>query len=257
MLTSKDITFCCLGYVQHCLCAISFALLAAATKARISTHNWNVSKRVVAELNYRAPLFSSSSPPESKLSSIRKKSWWWRWICLFIRNLDKPRNVLKRQEMEVVTGSDFCCIKSQQTVRSEISLHLSGAPRSRSHDLGSAAYVQWFFLSVHCYYQYNAIISKFLSLYYVQRIVVISILLWPIHLHVQRIVVISTLLWPIHLHVQYIVVIRTLLWPIHLHVQYIVVTSTLLWPIHLHVQYIVVTSTLLWPIHLHVQCIFT
>jgi transposase len=53
-------------YVNRYLGAISFALLAATTKACISTHNWNVSKRVVAELNYRTPLFSSSSPPRQQ-----------------------------------------------------------------------------------------------------------------------------------------------------------------------------------------------
>jgi hypothetical protein len=53
-------------YVNRFLCAISFALLAAAIKACISTNNWNVSKRAVAELNYRTPLFSSSSHPREQ-----------------------------------------------------------------------------------------------------------------------------------------------------------------------------------------------
>ena len=172
-------------YVNRCLCAISIALLAAATKACSSTHNWNVSSRVVAELNYRTPLFSSSSPPDSKLPSIRKESCWWRCICLFIRNLDKPQNVLKRQEIRVVTGSDLCCTKRQQTLKSEISLHLSGAPRSRSHD-------QQVMISDSSYQYIVTIIIMLLLVNFYYHIVTFSVLLWPVHLHVQCIVVTNT-----------------------------------------------------------------
>jgi hypothetical protein len=77
-----------------------------ATKDYISKHNWNISKRVSAELNYRTPsIFLLITPKEQ--TTLQPKGNLLMAVNMFVYKKfgqAKRKKVLKKQEIGVATG---------------------------------------------------------------------------------------------------------------------------------------------------------